>query len=441
LNNLVNAENENLIIGSKIATPLVRDPSVLEPGHSSAWVRRHQLSEVSIIVITSLAHAVCHIGELVFAGVMLAVMVEFDLKPAEATTLALLGYVLMGAGALPVGFWADAWGPARVLLIYLLAMAFCAVAVALAPNLWLLFLALTGLGLAASIYHPAGLALISLGVKARGRAMGINGVAGSIGVATGPLLGMLAAAYGVWRLAYVILAGLALVCAGMLYLACRISSQDETTLEELPPSLPPILQKATRLPQRPATTWPLLCLFGAMLLGGLNYRCLVTALPPFLSVERTSGAALAQAGGFVFFVLIAGGIGQFFGGFAADALGARRIYPVLIGLLALCALLLGSLEAAPLALPVACSLAVFLFAQQPVENSLLAEWTSARRRSISYGTKFALTFGVGALGAPLVGLVWEESGSVAPAFSVLALSATLMALLSLGVLRRRAPEF
>ena len=73
-----------------------------------------QRNERTLLFITSLGHAICHMGELLFTGVTLAVMVEYGLAPHVATALALLGYILLGAGAIPMGAWADARGPARV---------------------------------------------------------------------------------------------------------------------------------------------------------------------------------------------------------------------------------------------------------------------------------------------------------------------------------------
>jgi MFS family permease len=405
-----------------------------------------QLDERTIVSVTALGHAVCHIGELVFTGVMVVVMQEFGLAPHQATSLALLGYILMGAGALPVGIWADTWGPTRVLLWYFLAMSLTSIGVALASNEWLLFLALTGLGLATSIYHPTGVAMISLGVKARGRAMGINGVAGSIGVATGPLLGMWAASWGWWRLAYIFVALLSLASAALLYVATRRLPHKGAPrrLPDHPPAVFPRHHAVhpggsrSRGPSRKFL--PLAGLFVAMMLGGFNYRCLVTALPPFLSGTDTTATALFAGGALVFVTLVIGGVGQYLGGWTADYAGARRVYPVLIALLVLFALVLGSLEGSALAAPVASFLAIALFAQQPVENSLLAEWTSAGRRSVSYGTKFALTFGVGALGAHVVGIVWHYWDSLAPVFYLIAASAALMGLLSAGAIRNNPPD-
>jgi MFS family permease len=397
-----------------------------------------ELDEATIVGVTSLAHSLCHIGELVIAGAMLAVMREFQLDRLTAPALPLLGYVLMGVGAIPVGLWADAWKPTRMLMVYFLGMAAASLAVAASSNLATLLAALTGLGLMLSIYHPTGLAMISLGVRARGRAMGINGVAGSIGVATGPALGSLAASIGMWRLAYVVVAILALCGAAVLWLAVRRagsrSSLRAETGQRNAPSRNVVGQNSNSPDdaeqQTSSSVFLLAFLMGAMLLGGLNYRLLVTALPTYLSGESATGGQLAKAGMSIFLALVVGGVGQICGGLIADRLGARRVYGQLIALLVPSAILLGSVGGTSYVLPAACLLALCLFAQQPVENSLLAECTSARRRSTSYGTKFALTFGIGALGAPLVGLIWRETGSLGPVFYALAASAGVMALLT-----------
>jgi MFS family permease len=328
-------------------------------------------------------------------------------------------------------------------MIYFLAMAVAGVAVALAPNVWLLFVGLTTLGLAASIYHPTGLAMLSLGVRreARGRAMGINGVAGSIGVATGPTLGMLAASlgWGMWRLAYVAVAVLALIAAGLMWLASRKPSCGAAKGSgvffrkvDVCSSESPLVPKKDFRPLLSLAS--LAFLFAAMTFGGFNYRCLVTGLPALLSGESAAAGQLILGGLMTFIALVAGGIGQYGGGWLADRFGSRRIYVMLIGMLVLLAMLLGTLDGSALALPVACLLAVSLFGQQPVENSLLAECTSAGRRGASYGVKFALTFGLGALGAYVAGLVWHHFEAVGPVFYLLAGSATMMGLLALGYL-------
>jgi MFS family permease len=371
-------------------------------------------------------------GELAFSGVQPQLMRDYNLDPTQAAHLGFLGYLLMGLGAVPAGLAADRWGANRVFGLYFLAMAVSCLTVVLAVDQWSLFGAFTGVGLAASIYHPVGVALISLGVSpsSRGRALGINGVAGSIGIAVGPSLGLWAAALGdgMWRLAYVIIAGISVVSGGLMWWA---ASHGRRNGDEFSPGIPvpsPV-REVDPSPLRTALL-PLGLLLAAMMLGGLNYRMLATALPPYFSGTSDLQSKEATAGLMVFLTLIAGAVGQYGGGWLGDRLGARRVYPFCIGLLAASALLLSQVGGTGWALAVGCLTAVWLFASQPIENSLMAEWTATGRRSSWYGVKFALTFGFGALGLHVAGWVWKESGSVDVVFVALAGSAVVMGLLA-----------
>ena len=84
----------------------------------------------------------------------------------------------------------------------------------LVPGLLGLWIGMMGLGLANSMYHPAGMTAISLTQHARrGRSMGVLGIAGSLGVATGPLLGGVLGKWLGWQGACLAVAAMMLVVA------------------------------------------------------------------------------------------------------------------------------------------------------------------------------------------------------------------------------------
>jgi predicted MFS family arabinose efflux permease len=258
--------------------------------------------------------------------------------------------------------------------------------------------------------------------------MGINGVAGSLGVALGPALGLSLALLGVWQLAYVLIAAASLV-SGLAMLIWRIDEGHAAAMTARP-------ERNGVLPATEPDSRGLGLLFVAMMLGGFNYRCLLTALPTFLGGQEFGAAARDWSAPLTFGILALGGLGQYIGGHTADRIRPALFYMLLIAAMVPLALLMahGNEEVVVLA---AAALAVFLFGQQPVENVMLAQITSPRRRSTLYGVKFLLSFGVGALGAAAVGLIWEQTHSLAPVFDVFAVSATLMALVAYRFRRYR----
>ena len=438
-----------------------------------------------IVIITSLGHFLCHLGETMYSAMLVVWMLEFRLTEFWSAVLPLLGIFLLGAGALPVSLIAHVRGPTRMFRLYFVLMCLSGILVALSPNVWMLFGSLTLLGIAVSIYHPIGLTLLSLGTReARGRAMGINGVAGNIGIALGPSLGALLSVLGMWRAAYVVFAVISLV-SGIFFF--RLTAQLKFTADDgsymdpllaVSPEKQNVVDKFGKA-NSSEKSWrsyvPLIMLLGVMVLGGLNYRSLITSLPVYLTgdaavgkqkrtthiISQTLGAqtsaltggpmaATAQisvaakvsqseaflpgkktiASVLLFLSLIIGGFGQYFGGWLADKFGARYVYPGLILMLIPFSIALTFMEGQPYAFVFVSLLAVFLFGQQPVENSVLAEKTSAGFRSLSYGFKFILTFGIGSFGTMIVGIIWQNYDSVAPVYYFIAGSAVVMAILS-----------
>lgn len=386
--------------------------------------------EWQIIGLTSYGHALCHICELAFAALLPAVMIEFDLQPDQAAGLMVPGLILFGAGALPSGLWTDRRGPTESMSGYFFFVICAALLIYFADTVLSLKIALACLGAAISIYHPTGLSMLSKGCVNRGRAMGINGVAGSFGVALGPAIGILMLTYFNWRLTYLVIAA-----AGLIGLVLTRIMPSHVESEAGPAKSTP------HKVGQPATL--LVILFTAMLVGGFNYRCLTTALPNYLGdTEAISQASLASDGDAietydsraqlgwvtVFTVFALGAIGQLAGGHLADRISPALLYPLTILLTIPFALLIDRISPGVGFLS-ASALAIFMFAEQPLENTMIADATPSKWRSTIYGLKFILAFGVASTGAYFSGWIWRYYG-LARVFDVYALGAGLMALIA-----------
>lgn len=376
--------------------------------------------ERRIVGVTLVAHVLCHSSVLVITGLLVPLRREFDLTEFWVTVLPLSGYVLMGVGAVPAGLMADRWGARPVLGAYFFLTGLGCAAAALAPNAWVFAGALTVLGAAVSLYHPTGLALISHGVEKRGLALGIHGIGGSLGLA-GSSFGLLMASAGSWRAAYWILSGVAMVCAVVFSLLRIDDGRGEA---------PTAIARARAPGVAPGRGLLILLvpLYLAMMLSGFNYRSLMTALPTYLTAESAGVYVGVGSSGVVFAVFLFGGLGQYFVGRFADHTSPIRLYVgFVVASVPLALLLALSAGVGSMAAATAMALAVVHFGTQPAENVLIAEYTPARVRSTSYGIKFLVTFGLGALGAPAAGFLWKTTGTLAWTFVVFAAVATLVA--------------
>jgi MFS family permease len=279
---------------------------------------------------------------------------------------------------------------------------------------------LAALGLAASVYHPAGMGLISRTVVARGRALGINGVCGNVGIALTPVLAAALAARVGWQGTFRV-SGVALLAAAVWFARLPI--------EEAP--APPAARSLRALSPAAAAAFVTLCV--AAMLGGISYRGNTLAQPAFFA-ERVS---LIGYGAATSLVYLGGIAGQYAGGIVADRYDLRWAY-FLFHLASLPALLLMSAVYGTPLLGVAACFTFFSLGMQPIENSLFAQFTPERWRSTGYGLKFVLTFGVGA------GAVWlvrwaQVTRGLAAVFPMLAGVVTLLlvAILVLVVLSAR----
>jgi MFS transporter, FSR family, fosmidomycin resistance protein len=357
--------------------------------------------ERRVIWFTSLGHGMMHVMELIYAGILPLLLLEFDLNLAQAGLLVFPGLVMLGVGSFPAGFLSDRWDSYRIFLLFFFGSATSCLLAALSGTLWQLAGSLALLGLFLSLYHPSGLGLISMSVRRQGLVMGIHGIFGSIGLAASPFLaGALGVHYG-WRAAFVVPAAMSATCGlALLFFPIRVAHHE---LDEHGNTVKPTIAASTRR--------TLIWLYGIMIVLGFVYRGVMTYLPKFIGerFEVETLSAVVAGGLFASISLTVGGLGQIWGGHLSDKIDSFKIYnwvvPVFAPLLLIAALFGGW----PLIVGM-CVFFFFFFSSQPLENQMLAQATPPAWRSTSYGVKFGLNLGVGALAAPICGWIGDMWG-------------------------------
>jgi MFS transporter, FSR family, fosmidomycin resistance protein len=344
-------------------------------------------NERNVIVLAGVGHFATHFFELMFPTLAVVLAQDSGIPLEQVLGWSFAGYLLFGLGALPAGLLTDRLGGRAMLIAAMAGMGVAAIAASEVPPGLPLAVCLAVLGLFGSIYHPAGMSLISKTMAARGRALGINGIFGNVAIATTPFAtALLCDRYG-WQGAYAI-AGFTM-CA--VAIACSWLPISEHTVAE--PVLSPA--RATARPPRTAPIFPLLCL--AAMLAGLSYRGNTLVQPAYFDA-RVPGLDYGVTTSLVYLFGIGG---QYLGGSLADRGELRWLY-LGFHLLSLPALLaMCFLSGMPL-ISAAAVFAFFSLGMQPIENSLFARFTPARWRATGYGVKFILTFGVGSLAVRLI---------------------------------------
>lgn len=374
----------------------------------------------AIATFTMLGHGAFHTCELV---IPLFVAVWLDVFPVSPATLGVVvgaSYALTGLGALPSGIVADRYGSRWLVLGSMIGMAAGFLLVGLAPTFPVLVVGLLVWGGAASLYHPAGLALISRGTTERGTAFAYHGVAGNLGVATGPLLGTLLLVVFDWR----VVAGLLVipvvlgVAVGVrLNFESPIGSANQTdtgTGHEPDLDVTTVMNSSKQLF---GGAFAVVFLIGT--LYGLYYRGAFTFLPEILAgletvepiriADRQIPAHQSVYSG----LLLLGGIGQYVGGKLVDRVRAETALVGTFACLALLALAFvpaANLGGGPL-IVIAGLLGFTVFMEAPINQEVLSKHVPVALRGLSFGYTYTAVFGVGALGAAVAGVILTEASS------------------------------
>ena len=369
--------------------------------------------ERKVLFFTSAAHFLTHFYMLVFPVLIMPMSRSLGLPLADIVNISFLMYLLYGALALLWGWISDHWGHKWAMSSGNILAGLGFILAGSSGSVAAISLSFALVGAGCSAYHPSGIALVSQGIRMRGKALGINGMLGNAGMASVPFVVGLLNYFMGWQKSLLVLGVFGLVF-GTGFLAIHFSVEKGTDRRFV-----------EKLEKKTAGKLFLLVCIG-MVFSGLAYRSFTVILPAFL--EFRLGGITDEARNLIFSrfpslkdipafatltasliatsVYIAGIVGQALGGRVADRFSLKWSYffffvgalPFVLGM----SIFAGWWLVVSVALYV-----LFSMGMQPVENSLIAFLTPARWRSVSYGLKFTLAFGAGSFAVKLIG--WLEA--------------------------------
>ena len=365
-----------------------------------------------IIGFASAGHFLHHVLTGLF--LTLAVILEgvWHRPYAEIIALWTLGAAMIGVGAPLAGWLADRFGHARMMTVFFLGIGLASIIAGFVADSAEMGLALALLGGFGAIYHPVALAWVSMTAPpdARGRLMGILGIAGSIGVACAAVIAGGLAEIAGWRMA-MILPGIVTIIAGLALLFClltgRVAASNHQPGQEAAQAA---AAEAARIP------WGVLIVLAiTFMLGSIAYTAYSTALPKWLSdMLLLDSTRAAQLGLIVGATMLMGSVGQLIGGRLADQMPMKTLY-VATFLVKLPLMLLAAWFGGVWVLLIAVFIGFMFDFSAPVENLLLARYSSGKRRGLAFGLKFAMGFVAAPLGVNLVAWAYGDAAGGAPA--------------------------
>lgn len=377
--------------------------------------------EKRIITLTSGSHALVHLFEGVLPPLIPLLMLEFGTDYFHLGLVVTVFSYAFGIGSLPAGYLADKIGPRRLITLFLFGAGILAMGVWSTNSLVNYGLLMGGIGFFCSTYHPASNTLISLGIREKGKAFGIHGIAGSLGVAAVPVLSAwIGSALG-WRMPHVLYG-----IFGILVGFYSLTIPRRPIIWE-PGDAPTGNGKSLIL-----SYFNLIVFFLSAMALGLTYKGIMTFLPAYMGESIHIGGLqlgkVALGGTVATIALLSGALGQYVAGRGVDRFQAERLYLGAILLGTVFVFLMAVSENLILVLS-AVMYAFFYFATQPIQNYLLSTYLPKNRHGLGYGIHFCITFGIGSTAAAVSGYLADHYGlrSVFYAMTLCFLFSALMA--------------
>lgn len=362
-------------------------------------------------LLLNLAHLLDHFFMLIFPTAVLAISKEWGLSFSQLLPLSLPAMAIFGLGALPAGWLADRWSRRGMMAVFFFGIGAASVLAGFAQNAWQLGAALALIGVFAAIYHPVGIAMLTIGSPRLGWTLGVNGVWGNLGLGVAALVTGLVVQHFGWRAAFVA-PGVATMALGLAYLAAsRGATNAAGSKKAASVTVPPEVMK--RL---------VVVFLVAVVCNGLLFHATTVSMPKLFD-ERLRGvlageAGLGAIGAIIAVVYLIAAMAQLLVGSLIDRISLRT---ALLGVVALQApLFLLAIGGSGWGLVAAAiGIMFFVFGQIPINDAMVARYTSDRWRARAYGLRYVASF-LGSAGAVTLVSTLHAGGGFSSVFVALA---------------------
>jgi MFS family permease len=403
-------------------------------------------------LLLNIGHFLDHLFTLIFATVAALVLYrEWQLSYGELITYATPGFFAFGLFAYPAGWLADKWSRDGMMCVFFFGIGLAAIATSYSETPLQIGLGLFVIGMFAAIYHPVGLAIVTMKWKDTGMRIAVNGVWGNLGVACAALFTGYMIDNAGWRTAFV-LPGLFSLVIGFVYMGLRWSdilierkeakASSAEVSEVMSQSYRTLLIRVSAI------------IFLTASVSSIVFQSTTFALPKMFD-ERLQGLAvelskltnsltfLGQSdvatviGSLAFLVFAVASIAQLVVGNLLDRYGPRLVF---MGVAVIQVIFFSAMPGLTdgIALAVAFGFMLGAFGQIPINDFMIGKTAKGAYRARIYAVRYVVSFTVLALTLPLIAFVHQNWG-FDTLFLILAGAAAVI-LIAVTALPRQLPS-
>ena len=350
-------------------------------------------------ILLNIGHAMDHWILVVFAYSWGVIASVWGVEWTELTPFNYGALFMFGAGSILSGRLGDLWGRWIMMVIFFAGMGVSALLIALCTNKWQIGIALTLMGAFASIYHPVGIPMLVQKAKNPGFTIGVNGLAGNMGIAIAAGVSVYIAQRFGWQMAYII--------PGVICLACAVAFVVLVPREDTAPAQRKA--KMNDLPKAMMARVFAIMTFTAVT-GSIVFNFTTNGNGELLR-ERVKGAVQdpAELAIMLFVIFSLASLAQLVVGKLIDRFPLKSIYVPIVLMQVPLFLLASQVENWALFF-VAIGYMLLVFGAIPFTDAMVVKYIDDRMRSRVTGARLAIGFGISSVVVALIGPTVKAAG-------------------------------